>query len=92
MKNWINKFLDKHITNKNTRCRPPAPYVKLTKENIMGNFKIKITEIYSYEIEVEAESKSEALKNAKKIYEEDYENYNFVADSTTLETTKYKVE
>lgn len=58
----------------------------------MDKFKIKITEMYSYEIEVEAENKREALKNAKKIYEANYEDYHFVADSTTLEKTRYTVE
>lgn len=58
----------------------------------MDKFKIKITEMYSYEIEVEAENKREALKDAKKIYEANYEDYHFVADSTTLEKTRYTVE
>lgn len=60
----------------------------------MDKFKVKITEMYCYEVEVDAKDKKEALKKAKKIYEEDYEKegYCFLADSATLEATKYKVE
>lgn len=58
----------------------------------MKKFNVKITELYSYNIEILANSKKEALEKAKKCYEEDYEEYGFVADSTTLETTKYKAE
>lgn len=57
----------------------------------MNKFKVKITETYCYEIEVEGNNSKEALKNAKKIYEENYEDYNFVADSITLENTKYEL-
>lgn len=46
----------------------------------MKKFNVKITELYSYNIEILANSKKEALEKAKKCYEEDYEEYGFVAD------------
>lgn len=60
----------------------------------MKKFNVKITELYSYNIEILANSKKEALEKARKCYEEDFEKegYCFVADATTLESTKYKVE
>ena len=57
----------------------------------METYKVKIREIYEHVVEVKANSSTEALKKAKKIYEEDYEKegYTFVADATTLEKTDY---
>ncbi len=57
----------------------------------MGNYKVKIQETYEYEVEVKANDGTDALKKAKKIYEEDYKDYHFVADATTLEKTDYIV-
>lgn len=57
----------------------------------METYKVKIKEIYSYVVEVNAEGSTEAFNKVKKIYEEDYEKegYSFVADATTLEKTEY---
>lgn len=57
----------------------------------METYKVKIQETYEYVVEVKANDGTDALKKAKKIYEEDYEDYPFVADATTLEKTDYIV-
>lgn len=57
----------------------------------MESYKVKIRETYEYIVEVKANSNTEALKKAKKIYDEDYEEYSFLADSTTLENIDYSL-
>lgn len=53
--------------------------------------KIKITETYVYYIDVDADSKKEALKKAKDYYENEADGCTGVADANTLEDTKFKI-
>lgn len=53
--------------------------------------KIKITETYTYYIEVDAESKKEALIKAQEYYENADDNYIGVADANTLEKASFKI-
>lgn len=55
-------------------------------------YKIKITELYTYKIDINANSKKEAIEKAKYMYEKDYEDCGFLADATTLQDTKFKAE
>lgn len=57
----------------------------------MEKFLVKITELYSYEIEVDAKSQSEALKKAKEYYENIVDGYVGVADGNSFEKAKFKV-
>ena len=53
--------------------------------------KVKIIEIYEYEIEVEANSKKEVLEKAKKYYSTTEDGYIGVANANTLKETKFKL-
>lgn len=59
----------------------------------MRKYKIKISEIYSYNVEIPANNKQEALKIIKECYDT---NASFlegvvVADNTTIEKTIFKI-
>ena len=56
--------------------------------------KIAITETYAYEIEVNAKTKSEAIAEAKKVYDDavfSTEGYTFTADANSHVKTTFKV-
>ena len=56
--------------------------------------KVIITETYAYEIEVDAKTKSEAIAEAKKIYDDAIfttEGYTFTADANSHVKTTFKV-
>lgn len=58
----------------------------------MGLYNVKITETYIYNIPVEANNEKEALSKIKEDYENPSEKYEYVADATTFEDAKFKVE
>lgn len=53
--------------------------------------KIKITETYTYYIDVEASSEKEALEKAKKYYETTEDGVTGVADANSFEEVKFKI-
>ncbi|GEM_PF-2744052 len=57
----------------------------------MKDFKVKITETYTYEIDVKADSQAKALKQAKEYYENANDGYVGVADGTTFEKVQFKI-
>lgn len=58
----------------------------------MKKFNIEIFDVYKYELEIEANSKQEALKKAKSYYEseESRDGYLGVADGFSHYETKFK--
>jgi len=59
----------------------------------MGNYNIKVTEVYVYNIDIEANNEKDALQKAKTAYRNNEAEFNgvFVADNTAFEGTKFKV-
>lgn len=57
----------------------------------MGNFKVKITDSFAYEIEIKAKNKNEAIKKAKEYYENVDDGYVGVADANSFESTKIQI-
>jgi len=53
--------------------------------------KVCIKETYVYEIEINANTKSDAITKAKKIYKTVPDGYSFSADSCSHEKTTFKV-
>ncbi|MBY6838768.1 DpnD/PcfM family protein [Clostridium botulinum] len=58
----------------------------------MGKFKVRITETYVFNVEIEAKSKKEALEKVKKDYDECDESGIYDASATSYDNTKFKVE
>ena len=60
----------------------------------MKKYNIEIIDIYKYNLEIEANSKQEALKKAKIYYESEdsYDGYIGVADSCSHYETKFKIK
>lgn len=57
----------------------------------MEKFKVKITQTFVYEIDVNAENKSKALKYAKEYYEKVDDGYVGVASGETFDNVRFKV-
>lgn len=57
----------------------------------MGRFKIKITETYVYEIDVEASTPTQAIRKAKGHYKEADDGYTGIANSNSFEKVRFKL-
>lgn len=54
-------------------------------------YKVEVTDIYKYEIEVDADNKADALRKAKHYYENVEDGVTGVADALSHEETRFKV-
>ncbi|MDY3368472.1 hypothetical protein [Zhenhengia yiwuensis] len=54
-------------------------------------YKIEITDIYKYEIEIDADNKTEAIRKAEEYYENVEDGVTGVADANSHEETRFKV-
>ena len=62
----------------------------------MDNFNVQIEETYAYEIEVKADTKAEAIRKAKEIYEtvldDEHNEYRFCADANSHVKTIFNLK
>lgn len=62
----------------------------------MNNFNVQIKETYAYEVEVRADTKAEAIRKAKEIYDhvldEGQNEYSFCADAYSHIKTTFTLE
>lgn len=57
----------------------------------MDKFKIRVNEIYEYEMEVYAESGDDAIKKAKELYSQSRDG-NFIADASSFKKSDFSIK